>query len=493
MTGCRTRRADAAGQGLGARTTHTVRFWAIRAYKGKRKTTYAVRWSVGGREFHKTYGKKALAQSREAELRTSASRGEAFDTETGLPVSELAKLSERSWYQHAIGYVDRRWARLPGNSRQSIAETLATITPALLTTNRGRPDDQVLRAALYGWAFNKQRRESCEPPDDIARALHWVAAHTRPVSDLADTEVMLDALDAISHRLDGKPAAANTVARKRATLHNVLEHAVGRGLTVNPLPGAAKKWAAPKTTEIVDPQVVVNRRQADALLAAVGRQGRMGPRLVAFFGCMYYAGLRPGETVELREPNLDLPSGDGWGTFYLRKSAPAVGRAWTDVGARRERRQLKHRAAGEVRPVPCPPPLTKLVRAHIAEFGFGPDGRMFRSRAGGDLSESVYGRIWDAARRAAFTEAEAQSPLAKRPYDLRHACLSTWLNAGVDPTQVAEWSGNSVAVLLRVYAKCIAGRDHIARKRIEDILGEDSGASEDNDAPSNGDPPTSGK
>ena len=30
----------------------------------------------------------------------------------------------------------------------------------------------------------------------------------------------------------------------------------------------------------------------------------------------------------------------------------------------------------------------------------------------------------------------AASPLAERPYDLRHAYLSTWLNAGVDPTQV---------------------------------------------------------
>ena len=64
----------------------------------------------------------------------------------------------------------------------------------------------------------------------------------------------------------------------------------------------------------------------------------------------------------------------------------------------------------------------------------------------------------------------AASPLAGRPYDLRHACLSTWLNAGVDPTQVAEWAGNSVEVLLRVYAKCIHGRERINRELIEDAL-----------------------
>jgi len=51
--------------------------------------------------------------------------------------------------------------------------------------------------------------------------------------------------------------------------------------------------------------------------------------------------------------------------------------------------------------------------------------------------------------------------------------LSTWLNAGVDATQVAEWAGNSLAVLLRVYAKCISGRDRIARQRIDEALRRD--------------------
>ena len=57
----------------------------------------------------------------------------------------------------------------------------------------------------------------------------------------------------------------------------------------------------------------------------------------------------------------------------------------------------------------------------------------------------------------ALTAAEQASPLARRPYDLRHACLSTWLNGGVYPTQVAEWAGHGVDVLLRIYAKCIVG------------------------------------
>ncbi len=79
-------------------------------------------------------------------------------------------------------------------------------------------------------------------------------------------------------------------------------------------------------------------------------------------------------------------------------------------------------------------------------------------------------RAWHHARSVALSEREAASLLARRPYDLRHACLSTWLNAGVAPAQVAEWAGHSVEVLLRVYAKCVVGDDQIALTRIEAAL-----------------------
>lgn len=62
-------------------------------------------------------------------------------------------------------------------------------------------------------------------------------------------------------------------------------------------------------------------------------------------------------------------------------------------------------------------------------------------------------------------------PRWSSPYDLRHAAVSTWLNGGVEPTRVAEWAGHSVAVLLRVYAKCIAGQEATARHRVDLALG----------------------
>jgi len=133
--------------------------------------------------------------------------------------------------------------------------------------------------------------------------------------------------------------------------------------------------------------------------------------------------------------------------------------AWTDSGSRREHRHLKARALGEWRHVPIPPPLTRILRTHLDQFGTGRDGRVFSGIHGGELASITYRRAWDKARRIALTPAENTAPLARRVYDLRHACVSTWLNGGVPPAQVAEWAGHSVAVLLRVYAKCIDGQD----------------------------------
>ena len=65
----------------------------------------------------------------------------------------------------------------------------------------------------------------------------------------------------------------------------------------------------------------------------------------------------------------------------------------------------------------------------------------------------------------------AASPLARTPYDLRHAAVSTWLNGGVPATTVAEWAGHSVEVLLRIYAKCLDGGDALIRQRVQAALG----------------------
>jgi hypothetical protein len=94
----------------------------------------------------------------------------------------------------------------------------------------------------------------------------------------------------------------------------------------------------------------------------------------------------------------------------------------------------------------------RLLKDHIERFGVAQDGGLFRAPRGGYLSESAYSQAWKKARKAALTPAQAASPLAGRPYDLRHAAVSLWLNCGVPATEVAHRAGHGVAVLLKVYA-----------------------------------------
>jgi integrase len=260
------------------------------------------------------------------------------------------------------------------------------------------------------------------------------------------------------------------VSRRRKILNAAAEYAVERKLLpANPIP--ALKWTAPKTVHAVDRRSVANPVQARTLLTAVGDQPRSGARLVAFFGCLYYAAMRPEEAVSLAKHNLALPA-EGWGEFHLDLAEPHAGKDWTDSGHNRDRRQLKQRARGETRTVPCPPDLTALIHGHVKAFGYGEGGRLFTGeRNGQELPKGTIVRAWRRARRDVFTPEVAATPLAGTPYDLRHAAVSTWLNGGVPPTQVAEWAGHSVEILLKIYAKCLDGGSEVLRQRIQAALG----------------------
>jgi hypothetical protein len=62
--------------------------------------------------------------------------------------------------------------------------------------------------------------------------------------------------------------------------------------------------------------------------------------------------------------------------------------------------------------------------------------------------------------------------MARRPYDLRHAAVTTWLNAGVPATEVAARARHSVAILLAVNAKCMDGERATYNGRISAMIGE---------------------
>ena len=105
-------------------------------------------------------------------------------------------------------------------------------------------------------------------------------------------------------------------------------------------------WKAPEVAEEVDRRVVASPAQVRQLLATVAR---MRPDVIAFFGCLYYATMRPGEAVSLRQADcLSLPEA-GRGLLLLTGNAPRVGSKWTDSGHAHDAR---HSRQATVPPVP---------------------------------------------------------------------------------------------------------------------------------------------
>jgi integrase len=455
--------------------TYDVRVWATRIYPGQRGTTYTVRWAVAGRERTKSHQTRKLAESFRSSLLSAARQGLAFDVATGLPENVARQLNSVSWYEHAMEFVDMKWARASPRHRKSIAEALATVTPALMSTDRGAPSPEMIRHTLYQWSFNTTARSSV-PDEEVIKVDVWLRANSLPLAQLSQSALVRSSLDLLALRLDGKPAAHTTVARKRAVFYGALRYAVELDHLVGH-PMDRVSWTTPKADDEIDFRVVVNPTQAATLLRSVGD---IDPAMVGFFASMYYAALRPGEVLHLREHDCNLPE-TGWGELLLTGSTQYTGSSWGDNGNALEDRALKHRASRSTRRVPACPELVRILRHHLDTYACGPDGRLFVTRTGDGrhpvaggfgrpVSGSSYGNTWRKARVAALTKAEAASPLARRPYDLRHACVSLWLNAGVPATQVAEWAGHSVAVLLRVYAKCIVGQEDSARHRIDAAL-----------------------
>ncbi|MET8145365.1 tyrosine-type recombinase/integrase [Sphaerisporangium sp. NPDC005288] len=445
-----------------------MKFWDIRRNMSSKTASYEVRWKVGGRQKSKTLRTKALAESFLSDLRQAARRGEAFDLETGLPESLVKAKNARTWLEFAQAYVLTRWPHAAAKSREGMTDTMTGVTLALLHDRPGKPTTAIMRTVLRKHTFLPDDRRSTLDPEQAA-ALRWLMAASLPIVELEDAKTARAALEALSVTLDGTRAADSTFRRKRAVFHHALEYAAELGdLSANPLDRV--NWKPAKISGEVDRRVVVNPAQARELLVAVTYVGRSrGAMLAGMFACMYFAGLRPAEAAGLRAKDCHLPA-TGWGLLTLEQTRPESPRRFSDSGQTHDVRGLKQRRRKAIRDVPIPPELVKILREHLDRYGTAPDGRLFRTKTGSVFAGTAYGKVWKEARTYALTPDQVTSPLAGRPYDLRHAAVSLWLNVGVPAPDVAERAGHSVDVLLRVYAKCIDGQREIANQRIAGAL-----------------------
>lgn len=453
-----------------------IRLWKVSKAQSKTRP-YQLRWKVGGKVSSATFATVALAESRRSELWQAMRRGEAFRITDGLPESEVraeasAKQAreELPWFAFCREYMAMRWPTAAAKTREGIADGLAAVTLALVEQDQKMPSPEELRLA-FRWAVVPKNAE-LDPPEELEDSYGWISKKSLLVSSLEDPKILRDVQYRISFKLDGTPAAGETSRRRRRALNTAVEYAIERKLlTENPLTAIKKVKSA--SSDRVDPRVLVNKTQAAQLLASVSYVGtwdrKKGRRLVGFYAVMYFAGLRPSEAVGLRKADCFLPE-KGWGVLTLHDTHPVSGKQWTDSGERHDKRGLKSREAKEDRPVPIPPPLVAMLRAHLKEFGTAKDGRLFTNERGGLVGSSTYWRVWRDAREYALSPDLQASILGGRPYDLRHTCITTWLNAGVPVAEVARRVGNSPEVIHRVYEGCIYGQEEAMNKKIEQEL-----------------------
>ncbi|MFJ2769412.1 tyrosine-type recombinase/integrase [Streptomyces sp. NPDC087300] len=443
--------------------TYDVRIWQIEVREGRRGTSYGVRWAVEGRKYRRTFQTFALADGFRAELVTATHHGVPFSMATGLPDQDSPTASSTCWYDFAVQFVDAQWPRVSANHRKNTARTLMITTTALLGGSPPGVSARHLRTALREWAFNTNRRGKA--PTEAMAVLKWVERRSPTMDVWADPAAVVDVLVALGTLLDGSAAAASSVRRHRRILNVAMEYAVQRKiLPRNPLPKG--RGSVPQERMAVDRRRLLSPGMAAGLLTWIGHRPRMGRCYRAYFASLYYAGLRPEEAVALLVRDAVLPE-RGWGELLVHASRPEAGRHWTDTGQVHDERSLKGRGEGDTRVVPAHPVLVAILRDLIEEYDLFSDDILFQGERGGLLAGSVYRRVWAKARRAILPEAECDSLTGKRVYDLRHTCLTTWLNNGVPPAQVAEWAGTSVAMLYATYARCIVGQTKELEARIE--------------------------
>lgn len=180
-----------------------------------------------------------------------------------------------------MAYVDLKWPHAARNSRDRPTETLATVAPVLVRHDAPEAlGAEIMWTALRAYYLAPKDRNVLVSQIWPMLSCGW--RRLRCLWPRCSNAGTCGALNALTLLLNGKPAAAKTVARKRAVLYNAFEYAVELDESDrNPIDKV--KWTPSKLAEEVDWRVMIGPRQMRECLTAVtyvGKRGR-GRRLRA--------------------------------------------------------------------------------------------------------------------------------------------------------------------------------------------------------------------
>jgi integrase len=419
----------------------------------KEQRRYVVRWRVDGRDFKRRRKVKAEAERYRAQLLAAIVEGTAFDRGTGEPVSW--RRSDLTWWQWSREWLTLKWPGWAATSRKSGVEALIAFTPHLV---RERAPDPPAELRRWLWEVGYNPSEPATGP-----MADWLDRWSAPLDEIGPA-VLERALVAGTTKANGEATAPTVAKRRRDLLNAALKSAVRRDLlATNPMDRV--EWSVERSAVAVDITTLPSMADVDDLVDAVTALRTEGARYGAFFACIAYAGMRPSEIAALEVSDLELPKG-GWGRATLRESEPSPGRRYTGTDSTRQRKALKHRPIGSVRPVPLPPPLVAYLRNHLDRWPS--NDAVFINGGGRTVTAENYGKVWNRIKPVVWG---SNHPAAGAvPYDLRHTAATVMIRAGVPLAEVARRLGHSVDVLLRVYAGLFADDEERSNYAIDNEL-----------------------
>ncbi len=424
------------------RPVQEVRIWSIqdRSANPSFRKPWVMRWSVAGKAHSLTFRTKELADRYRSRLLVAANDGEWFDRRTGEPESWRPPAEAMQVHVWAAQWVLEQWHEWAPRTRRSNVEALSRFLP--LVVGHGAPSPP---PGIRGYL-----REALRPdgsPDPLDESVRWLGKWGLSLGDL-NREVLADVERRLSLGAKGQPLAMSTAGRYRKVAHSCIRRAVELDrLEADPWPPSPKgrnRRKARRKRTAVDVRVLPNPATMVAVIDAI-RTHQPGSRIYQVMTAVaYYAGLRPSEVVMLRPRALNL-SATGWGSIEVVEADID----WDEPGEPKT----------DDRTVPIPPRLVELLRSWIEEHGLGDDDLLFRTRNDRRPAPSNWSR---ALHRACRTVGHP----TLRVYDLRHACATTWLRAGVPLGEVARRLGHSVETLVSTYVGALQGDNVAANKLI---------------------------
>jgi integrase len=433
-------------------------------------TVYDVRYTVDGFPFSMRFERKGHANAFAEQLRDHSALGYRFDPTTRRFLEPANAADTPTLVVFTAEYFARQWPSWSPNSRRNNQRELAVAcvyivrddAPALTGPERVGSDRYLRRAVLVS-----PTADQAEPADDDARWAAWFDRWSPPMPDVTPTHlhrfldtIRVEALDGTRRTID-----ASTVQRYRVAIRAVFNAATAeRIIEWNPWNGVKVSLPTDEDDDL-DPDLVMNQRQVGHLAHTCGT---IQPRARAFVLIQGVCGLRPSEARELRRRDLDvdiIPA-----TVTVRGSRTDVPDRFLDPGESR-RRPLKGRGRRARRVIPIPRHVVPIVREHLDRYvDNDPDALVFTSLTGKPINMSNFHRdVWHTARTRTFPAGSRLRSV--RRHDLRHAAITTWLNAGVTIKTCQRWSGHKRAsVLLDTYLGVTVDDSALSVRRVEDAL-----------------------